>query len=112
MPSGVRTRTSGIIVSVNVEPVPVPVSYVGPGDIVSSAIGWWGLRAYSAASIGSNVLRVRRSSDSTEKTFVSLANGNFNTADTFFDGSNYFVTTLYDQSGNGNNLTQTTAANQ
>src|SRR5262249_62105347 len=64
------------------------------------------------ASIGQNVVHIRRSSHSTEKTFVSLANGGINTSDAFFDGSSYFVTTFYDQTGNGIDLTQTTAANQ
>ncbi len=27
-------------------------AYVGPGDVVSSATAWWGLRAYSAATAG------------------------------------------------------------
>jgi hypothetical protein len=88
------------------------MGYVGPGDVVAGAIAWWGLRAYTNASIGGNVVNIRRSSDNTSKTFVSLAGGGINTIDAFFDGSNYFVTTLYDQTGNGHDMAQATAANQ
>ena len=81
--------------------------YVGPGDIISGALAFCGLRAYTKASIGSNLLTVRRSSDSTTKTFVSIAGGGINISDAFFDGSTYYATTIYDQTGNGNDVTNT-----
>ena len=93
-------------------PTVVAPAYVGPGDVVAGAVAWWGLRAYSAASIGGNVVKIRRSSDNTTKIFTSQANGGINTADAFFDGSNYFVDTLYDQTGNGRDLAQATTADQ
>src|SRR5260221_661617 len=36
----------------------VAASYTGPGDIVSGAVGWWGLRAYNAASRGNPLANV------------------------------------------------------
>jgi len=64
---------------------------------------------YSGAAI-----RVRRSSDNTELDIGFTALGDLDTtALTTFVGSNSgFVTTWYDQSGNGFNATQSTAANQ
>jgi len=68
---------------------------------------------YSGSSI-----RVRRSGDNAEFDFGFDSNGNLNTSSlTSFciaggGTQNGFVTTWYDQSGNGNNAVQTTAANQ
>ncbi len=61
-----------------------------------------------------SAIRVRRSSDNAEQDIGFDANGNLNTTGlTSFVGSNSaFIVTWYDQSGNGINLTQTTAANQ
>lgn len=89
-------------------------SFVGPGNIVTGAIGWWGLRAYSAARVGTAAIRLRRDSDSAESDFNTLTNGNLDAASisTFKGAANLFVTTLYDQTGNGNNVVQATAANQ
>ena len=33
-------------------------SYTGPGDVISGAKAWWGLRAYSAATAGIRYLNV------------------------------------------------------
>lgn len=59
-------------------------------------------------------IRVRRSSDNAEQDIGFTAAGDLNNdALLAFVGSNSsFVTTWYDQSGNGRNATQTTAANQ
>lgn len=92
-------------------PQPGAAAYVGPGDVVSGATVFYGLRAYTLASIGSNLFNITRSSDSTNKTFVSIAGGGFNTADAFFNGSTYQLNTLYDQTGNGNNLTPGSTSN-
>jgi len=102
--SGVLPRPSGVSAAVS--------GYLGPADINGTAKAWWGSTGYNNAYIGSNVLIARRSSDNTTKTFTLQANGTINQADTFFDGSNYFVQQLYDQSGNGLNLVQATLANQ
>jgi hypothetical protein len=62
-------------------------SYTGPGDVVSGATAWYGLRAYNAAyATGSNnALNVRRASDNTTQNIVILSNGNLDiaTANTF-----------------------------
>jgi hypothetical protein len=63
------------------------VTYQGPGDIVSGATAWYGLRAYNAAyATGSNnAINVRRASDNSTSNIVILANGNLDiaTANTF-----------------------------
>jgi alpha-L-arabinofuranosidase B-like protein len=90
--------------------------YVGPGDIVSGATAWVGLRGYSAAVCNgtTNAVRLRRSSDNAEQDFVILSDGELDVAsiNTFKGAANLFVTTLYDQTGNGNDFTNTTAATQ
>jgi hypothetical protein len=57
---------------------------------------------------------VRRASDNTEQDIGFTALGGLDTSSltTFCSGTNGFVKTWYDQSGNGRNATQTTAANQ
>jgi len=91
-------------------------SYVGPGDIVSGAAAFYGLRAYNAAyATGSNkAINVRRSSDNTAMDILILSNGNLDvaTAMTFANGSNLFITEWYDQTGNGNHMVQATAGTQ
>jgi Concanavalin A-like lectin/glucanases superfamily len=100
-----------LITTLNIGPMNVP-SYIGPGDILSGAYFHVGLRGYNSVSVGYNLINVRRSSDGTNKTFVVLKSGSFNTSDAFFDGSNYFITEAFDTTGNGNHFTQVTAANQ
>lgn len=86
----------------------------GPGDIVSGAEAWWGLRAYTSASIGGNAVRLRRDSDDAEQDFVTVAGGGLNTSSisSFKGAANLFVVTLYDQTGNGFHVTQATLAQQ
>ena len=70
--------------------------------------------AYSLRNLSStttNVVRVRRSSDNTEQDFTAteITDGTLTT----FTGANAgFVTTWYDQSGNGNDATQASALAQ
>ena len=87
--------------------------YSGPGDIVSGAARWWGLRAYSSATIGNNAVRLRRDSDNSEQDFVTLSDGSLDVASiaSFKGAANLFVVTLYDQAGS-NNFVQSTAASQ
>ena len=58
-----------------------------------------------------NVVRVRRSSDNTEQDFTSteITDG---TLTTFTGANDGFVTTWYDQSGNSNDLSSSSALNQ
>jgi hypothetical protein len=93
-----------------------PSRYVGFGDIVT-ATGYWGTRAYTFASIGNRVIRLRRDSDNAEIDFVTVAGGGLDFTSVIginaFKGSaNLFVTQLYDQTGNGVHFAQATAANQ
>lgn len=73
--------------------------------------------AYSTVKLSSTYsgqcLRVRRSSDNTEQD-IGFVNNKLDTATiaTFVGNGDGFVTTWYDQSGNGNNATQVTAAKQ
>lgn len=75
-------------------------------------------RAYSlrllTTDYNGSAIRVRRSSDNAELDIGFTALGDLDTAalTTFVGINSGFVTTWYDQSGNGFNATQTTAANQ
>jgi hypothetical protein len=88
-------------------------SFVGLLDLYPNAAAAYSLRKLRAAYSGS-AIRVRRSSDNIEQNIGFTATGNLDTSalTTFCSGTNGFVTTWYDQSGNARNATQTTAANQ
>jgi len=88
-------------------------SFVGLLDLYPSAAAAYSLRKLRAAYSGS-AIRVRRSSDNTEQNIGFTALGNLDTSalTTFCGSGNGFVTTWYDQSENGRDVTQTTAANQ
>jgi hypothetical protein len=64
-------------------------------------------------SYNGNCLRVRRSNDNTEQD-IGFVNNYLDSASmkTFVGANNGFVVTWYDQSGNGSNVTQATAASQ
>src|SRR5215475_13389161 len=91
-----------------------PVVYNGPGDVVSGANNWWGLRAYNAAAIGNNAIRLRRDSDNAEQNIATVSGGGLDSSaiTTFKGAANLFVVKLYDQTASANDLTQSTAANQ
>ena len=64
--------------------------------------------SYSGAA-----LRIRRSSDNTEQDFGFSGNDlDVAAISTFIGGGTAYVKTLYDQSGNGNHLSQTSTGNQ
>ena len=81
-------------------------------DLYPSAAAAYSVRLLRSAYSG-NAIRVRRSSDNTEQD-IGFSGGNLDESSltSFCSGTNGFVTTWYDQSGNGLNATQTTAANQ
>jgi hypothetical protein len=87
-------------------------AFVGLLDTYPNAAVAYSVRKLRAAYTGS-AIRVRRSSDNTE-TDIGFSGANLDTTEltSFCSGTNGFVTTWYDQSGNANNATQTTAANQ
>jgi hypothetical protein len=91
----------------------VPSAYAGPGDVVSGATRWVGLRAYMLSTVGTNAVRLRRDSDNTEQDFVTVTGGGLDLASisTFKGSANLFITKYYDQVGT-NHEVETTAAQQ
>jgi len=82
-------------------------------DLYPNAAAAYSVRRLSSTYTG-DLIRVRRSSDNTE---LRIGYNSSNVLDTvallaFVGAGNGFVTTWYDQSGNANNATQTTALNQ
>ena len=104
---GVGIRVGGFTPSGGVAP------YVGLLDDYPGAAAAYSVRLLKSTYTGS-AIRVRRSSDNTEQDIGFTALGNLDTSalTSFCGAGNGFVTTWYDQSGNGYNATQTTAANQ
>jgi hypothetical protein len=86
--------------------------FVGLLDTYSGAAAAYSLRKLRTAYTG-DAIRVRRASDNTEQN-IGFVNNVLDTASltSFCSGTNGFVTTWYDQSGNGYNATQSTGANQ
>lgn len=87
-------------------------SFTGLLDTYTGAAAAYSLRKLRSAYTGS-AIRVRRISDNTEQN-IGFVNNVLDTSSltSFCSGTNGFVTTWYDQSGNGNDAIQTTAANQ
>ena len=87
--------------------------YVGLLDSYPGAAAAYSVRLLKSDYTGS-AIRVRRSSDNAEQNIGFTALGNLDTTSltTFCSGTNGFVTTWYDQSGSGNNATQTSASSQ
>jgi hypothetical protein len=87
--------------------------FVGLLDTYSGASAAYSLRRLSGAYSG-KAIRVRRASDNTEQDIGFTLLGDLDTTSltTFCSGTNGFVKTWYDQSNNGKNITQATAANQ
>ena len=80
-------------------------SYTPPLD-ANAAVAAYSFRLLRTAYSGGNIVTIKRSSDNTSKTFtLTVPNCSINPSDPFFDSSTYTITTWYDQSGNGNNLT-------
>jgi hypothetical protein len=99
--------------------LPTQLGLIGSEDIESLLLDFYpnAAAAYSVRKLRNaytgNAIRVRRSSDNTEQDIGFVSNVLDTFALTSFCGaSNGFVTTWYDQSGNGKNATQTTAINQ
>ena len=112
-PSATPTLTPTISVTPTNTPTP---SATPPARLLNSypnAAVAYSLRLLRNGYSG-NSIRVRRSSDNAEQNIGFTANGDLDTSSltSFVGANNGFVTTWYDQSGNGNNAVQTTAANQ
>jgi hypothetical protein len=94
---------------------PAP-AYSGFGDAFGGVTAYYSLRQFTEAET-LNAIRVRRSSDDTEQDIGFDSNGDLDTTALLaFVGTggtdNGFVTTFYDQSGNGNNATNSTDSEQ
>ena len=87
-------------------------SFTGLLDTYSGAAAAYSLRRLSSTYEGS-AIEVRRASDNATQD-IGFVNNELDTStlSTFCSGTNGFVTTWYDQSGNGYDATQTTASNQ
>lgn len=92
--------------------------YVGPGDVVSGAYAWYGLRGYTAAySTGSNpALDLVDQANANPITINILANGRLDVASisawvTANSVSTIKVKRVYDQTGNARHMNQATLAN-
>ena len=103
---GVGIRVGGFTPSGGVAP------YVGLLDTYPGAAAAYSVRLLKSDYTGS-AIRVRRSSDNAESD-IGFSGGNLDESalTSFCSGTNGFVTTFYDQSGNSLDLTQSTAANQ
>jgi hypothetical protein len=90
--------------------------YQGPGDIAPGASAWWGLRGYNAAAAAANTkaINIRRASDNSTQDIVILANGSLGatTASAFCSSTTCYVDKFYDQTGNGNTISQATTGSQ
>jgi hypothetical protein len=87
--------------------------FVGLLDSYPGAAAAYSVRLLKSDYTG-NAIRVRRSSDNAEQNIGFDGSGNLDTTalTSFCSGTNGFVTTWYDQSGNGVNVTQGTATQQ
>ena len=81
---GLQTLPAGPLTNLTMNPAgqlciggSVAPPYVGPGDVVSGAVGWWGLRAYSAsyAATPGKAINLRRALDNAACDFNVAANG-------------------------------------
>jgi|SRR5579863_1670519 len=92
--------------------------YQGPGDFATAANwrGYWGLRAFNAATCGNKAINIRRASDGTNtdiSTISTTGKLDVATATTFCNATTCFVTKLYEQSGGGvGDVSQATAGSQ
>lgn len=91
---------------------PVPSAFTGLLDTYSGAAAAYSLRQLSSTYSGDAIV-VRRASDNTTQN-IGFVNNELDTAslESFCSGTDGFVTTWYDQSGNGNDAAQATASSQ
>lgn len=101
-------------------------AYQGPGDVISGALMWAGLRAYSLAKAGNRAANVCNAGDANCADVNTLANGKFDVAtaqgaplNCGGTGGTCTIKILYDQTGNLNcspsaacDLSNSTAANR
>lgn len=96
-----------ILMDVSAEPFFAPVA------LPISALGFWSTARLSSYATSSPCLRVRRASDNAELDIFWANNQvDWASAAAFKGASSLTIVTMYDQSGNGYDLTQATAALQ
>jgi hypothetical protein len=90
------------------------LAFDGLLDTYTGAAAAYSLRCLRSAYLDSPAIRVRRASDNAEQDIGFDGNGDLDTTAlaTFCSGTDGFVKVWYDQSGNGNDATQTTTADQ
>ena len=102
-----------MMMGVGGETVPaVSASYTGPGDVVSGATAWWGLRCYNNAYSG-NVAAVwdGATGNTTETLLTCSPGGTINQTVNSLSTTcavSCVIATLYDQTGNSHDVTQAT----
>lgn len=94
--------------------IAISSGYVGPGDLTTFS-AWWGLRAYSAAKRGTAAANVCDAADAHCGDLSTNATSGTITSFVMSGGSGVdcsavacTIKTLYDQTGNGNDVTQAT----
>lgn len=106
----------GLGLNRKVSAIAAAAAYAGPGNVLGAASAFWGLRAYSLATIGNNCVRLIRASDSAQQDFVTTASGLVDIAaiNTFLNATTGKVVTFYELTGRGStfDLTQATDANR
>jgi hypothetical protein len=87
---------------------------LGPCDILSGAVGCWSAARQIVRGYTGPLIRVQRASDSAQTDIYPNAFGDLDRAvvGSFCYSTTCGVSVLFDQSGNNNNFTQTTAASQ
>jgi hypothetical protein len=89
-------------------------TYVGPGDVVTSAVAWYGLRAYNRATVNTKSVNVRRASDNATRDLFTNFSGflDITTANSFCGGTTCYITKIYDKGSGGVDLAQSNTAIQ
>jgi len=107
-----ETNTEGSDSANSAATAQVAAAFTGLLDTYSGAAAAYSLRLLDSTYSG-NAIKVRRASDNTEQD-IGFVDNELDTSslESFCSGTDGFVTTWYDQSGNANNLTQTAAASQ
>jgi len=107
-----ETNTEGSDSANSAATAQVAAAFTGLLDTYSGAAAAYSLRLLDSTYSG-NAIKVRRASDNTEQD-IGFVNNVLDTSslETFCSGTDGFVTTWYDQSGNANNASQTTEASQ
>jgi len=113
-PSDQSSNRSGIETNINAQyQIYWDGSQTSLLDTYSGSAAAYSLRALNSVYTGA-LIKVRRASDNAEQDIYDKYDGSLNVdaLESFCSGTNGFVTTWYDQSGNGYDATQSTAASQ